>query len=508
MAKALVINQCRDAPFLMPGGLKLQRIKPGLPTAGRIAHLPVPARLFIPLLGYQQQELAPSVQIGQVVQKGDSLAPGIIATANGKVEQIAPHSIIHPSQGRGLCVTIATDHTEDGDTELEEKPVYKPLAELTLERLERCAIVGLGGAGFGTSKKLGGHAVDTLIVNAVECEPFISCDESLLICHAEAVVQAIVTMIDFTQCRHCILAIENDKPEAIKALQMALPTAANAEASNFEILQLSPVYPSGAERQLIHRLTGVKIPQTSRPSQQGIVCLNVATVYAAWQAMLGFPLVSRIITIAGNNIKNPCNVWVRIGTRVADVLQLTGNLPEKYTQVRAGGPLSGFELGDYAAPVCATDNCITLKTEHSMPQEAQPCIRCGACSAACPAALLPQQLHWHANNDDIAGAQRFGLEECIECGCCDIVCPSAIRLTQTFRYAKSILKENDKQAETARQAKQRFHSREQRLARLKLADERKRQQAEKALAEGNDAITEALKKARARKRRARSGKPT
>ncbi|MFK7889307.1 MAG: electron transport complex subunit RsxC [Granulosicoccus sp.] len=478
------------------GGLSLPRHKPGLPSDGHIPRLALPDQLIIPLLDYHKNILRPLVETGQYIRLGQAVAKGIIAPASGVVQSLSPRAIIHPSQKHALCATLTVDRAAQ---ESLESAVHAPLDLLTEQRLEQCAIVGLGGAGFSTAQKLAGRAIHTLVINAVECEPGISCDESLLISDAHGVVQAIHALIQFSQCQRCVIATEDDKPEALEALRAALAEMQWQQAVKPELLQLQPVYPTGAERPLIQRITGQKIPYPKKPVNLGIACLNVATVYAAGRARRGLPLVSRILTISGSKARNPCNVHVRLGTRVADVLQQTGNAPDRQTQVRAGGPLSGFELLHTDAPVCATSNCLSLEAVAPKPQP-QPCIRCGECSKVCPVKLLPQQLFWYTENDELDNAERFGLSSCIECGCCDVVCPSSISLTQLFRYGKSAAADKSRQTTEAETARQRYQLREERLAAVESIKQQKRQEAQKRLTEGSSAITDALQRARERRR--------
>lgn len=482
------------------GGLSLPRRKYGLPLDGKLKSVTVPARLVVPLLNYQQEELLPSVTVDQQIRTGEPLATGVISPADGRVIRIGQHATIHPSSHTCLAVEIAVDPFPCTAT---ETALYAPLERLTLERIERCGIVGLGGAGFETTRKLAGGRIHTLVINAVECEPLISCDESLLMSDASSVVQAIHCMIEFTQCNQCVLAIENDKVEAIALLSKAMAAHKASATASIDLFQMAPIYPSGAERPLIERITGRKIPDHLKPVDQGIICLNVATVHALWRARHGYAMISRIISVTGSNATQPCNVRVRLGTSVEDVLHDTGNAPDAHTRVRAGGPLSGFDLADLDVPVRATTNCIALEpAQEKIP--AMACIRCGDCSTVCPAGLLPQQLLWYTSQDDAQGSERFGLASCIECGCCDVVCPSSIQLTQTFRYARSIQREKQRQDALASAARQRYQNRQQRLQAQENAKQQERLEAQAKLGQGPDAIADALKRARTRKRR---GKP-
>jgi len=203
---------------------------------------------------------------------------------------------------------------------------------------------------------------------------------------------------------------------------------------------LDPVYPSGAEKLLVERITGQQLAANQHPSKLGILCLNVATVVAIEQARRGFPMVTRIVTIGGEQALNPTNVRVFLGTSVREVLKQTNNLiGDTSVRFRLGGPLSGFDLGDLDVPVTATTNSITVENAVTTNIE-QPCIRCSACSDVCPVELMPQQLHPFSIKEDSAKLTKLGIHECIECGCCDAVCPSSIPLTHTFRYAKGCTK--------------------------------------------------------------------
>ena len=489
------------------GGLALRRNKPGLSAVGEPIHeIALPDQLVLPLLDYSRQRVEAKVKVGSSVTAGDVLAPGVLASASGTISAIAPHIVIHPSHQLTDCIVI------DVDRDAEQNTLCLPvLNEQTLERIERAGITGLGGAGFSTTSKLmaaGKHSkkINTLVINAVECEPLIGCDEALIRSNARGVVSAILAMAQFTCCQRCVVAIEEDKVEAIVQLQQHLSETQDVEARSppIELALLSAIYPSGAEPVLLQRILG-KLPQAGqRASDRGVLCLNVATVFAAWQAQFGYPLLSRIITIAGEHANNPTHVRVRFGTPISHVLQQTTNLPKHATnnqecRVRAGGPLSGFDLQSLTAPITATTNCISVEPI-SRQSTTSACIRCSQCSDVCPVDLLPQQLFWHASSDDLPGAMHFGLDTCIECGCCDVVCPSSIELTSTFRYARSAWRDQQQQKAAAELARVRFEQHEARALEREREAKRVREQKQSQLASTDDAIAQALARSRARKK--------
>lgn len=486
------------------GGVALPRKKPGLSASKDIRALHLPGTICIPLLNYQQEAVPANVSVGESVKPGDALAPGIVASCFGTIKSIETCAINHPSGEKALCVIITpATHTAN------QTALYSAQKRLTAQRISACAIHGLGGAGFNTTNKLnainasGNERIGMLIINAVECEPLISCDESLVANQAPAVVKAIEGLINLTRCHHCVLAIEDDKTTAIEALKCAI--ADYPHGIRFDVAYLAPVYPAGAERLLVERLTGKKLPTNTYPASQGIVCINVATALATEYARQGYPLISRVVTVAGELCANPINVRVLFGTAVYDVIKQTDNL--KYIDtacVRIGGPLSGFLIKDLSAPVTATTNCITLE-QPARVEQIHACIKCGACSDVCPVNLLPQQLHTYCINENTEKANKLRLSECIECACCDVVCPSNIPLTQSFRFAKGLIREQSRQSLLAIEAESRYKKRESRLA--KDAEKRalEREAARSQLASSADAIADALARAKQRRKRSAGG---
>ena len=332
----------------------------------------------------------------------------------------------------------------------------------------------MGGAGFPTSVKvnLGDHQrVEQLIINAVECEPYITADDRLMRERADEIVLGIQILQYLLNPHDTLIGIEDNKPEAIAALRAACAD------SDVEVRVVPTKYPSGGEKQLIQLLTGKEVPSGSIPAQCGVVCQNVGTAWAVKRAVHdGEPLLSRITTVTGDAVARPGNYEVWLGTPVADLLHHAGVDKERLGRLVMGGPMMGFTLHDPSVPVVKTSNCVIAASAEELPEPPpeQACIRCGACAEVCPANLLPQQLYWYAKTDDFERAQHHNLMDCIECGACAYVCPSHIPLVQYYRYAKGEIRTQAAEQIKADRARERFEARQARLEREQAEKEARR----------------------------------
>ena len=463
------------------GGLDLPRFKPG------VQHPPVtialPDTLVFPLIGHQGRALQACVVAGERVHAGQLLAPGMAASANGVVRAIEDHATAHPSGMTAPSVILDVDHMRETTVETDRAT------------LDLAGIVGHGGAGYSLSRKLSAvtDRCRFLIINAAECEPGIACDESLLRHDAGAVLEGVKALMAYLQPEQCVLAIESDKTQAITSFEDALKDA-NA-TDDVRLLALHPTYPSGAERLLVNQglqWQGLeRLPSDQRPGDRGIACINVATAHAVAQMLNTGAATQRLVTI---NANEACTARVTLGTPVQHVLDVLGALPVGAQRVRVGGPLSGYDLADLAAPVLATCNALTVATP--VPEEpALPCIRCGDCVPVCPMGLYPQQLFALAQAQDTKGLQRQGIDRCITCGCCDIACPSLINLTTHFRSAQSRLREHAETERTASHAEALHERHRERVAR----DEQRTIPGTEAPT--SNAVSSALSRARARRKR-------
>ncbi len=439
-----------------PGGLHLEGHK-GLSTGRPISEAPLPSQLVIPLQQHIGAPTKPLVAAGDKVLKGQMLAQPegyvsapIHASSSGTVVAIEERGVPHPSGLAAPCIIIDTDG-EDQWCELTPHPEYKQLDPSALRNIIRDAgIVGLGGAGFPSFIKLnpGGHtAVDTLVLNGAECEPYISCDDMLMRERPLAIIKGARIMRHALQARNCLIGIEDNKPEAISAMRAALADMGEKE---IEVVVVPTRYPTGGEKQLIKVLTGKEVPSQGLPLEIGVVCHNVATAAAIYLAVeQGKPLISRVVTITGQGAVAPQNLEVRIGTPIDQLLEQAGGTRGNY-QLLMGGPMMGFPLHSETLPTTKTTNCLLLAGDADLPPQssAMPCIRCGECARVCPAQLLPQQLYWHSRAREFDKVQDYHLFDCIECGCCAYVCPSSLPLVQFYRYAKTEIwsQERDKQA--------------------------------------------------------------
>jgi Na+-translocating ferredoxin:NAD+ oxidoreductase subunit C len=337
------------------------------------------------------------------------------------------------------------------------------------ELIQQAGIVGLGGAGFPTWVKLGNRSqrIELLLINAVECEPYISCDNRLLQERAAEVVEGVKILFHAVQPDSCIIAIEDHMPQAERALRAAL---AAVNTSGISVTRVPEVYPSGGERQLIRILTGREVPSQGFPADIGIICQNVGTAAAVYNAIVRRqPLLSRIVTVTGAGVAQPQNMDVLVGTPVSHLIAAAGGYTEDVERLLIGGPMMGYTVRTDSVPVIKTTNCVLAVTRKEMPAPpaALPCIRCGKCTEVCPAELLPQQLYWYTRSDNHDAAQDYQLFDCIECGCCAYVCPSHIPLVQYYRHAKAEIWAQEIQKKASDTARNRHEAKQQRLERIK-----------------------------------------
>ncbi|MGP2516050.1 electron transport complex subunit RsxC [Yersinia sp. 2545 StPb PI] len=461
----------------------------------RIASLP--EQMIIPL----QQHLGPEgelrVRTGEQVLKGQPLTVGrgrtvpVHAPTSGTITAIAPHTTAHPSGLAELCVHI----TPDGEDRWREQQPWADYLQrdtaALLDRIHQAGIAGLGGAGFPTASKLQGgvNSVTTLIINAAECEPYITADDRLMQEHAQELVAGIDILRHLLQPQQVLIGIEDNKPAAIAALQHVL--------QGHDEIQLRVVptkYPSGGAKQLTKILTGKEVPFGKHSSSIGVLMQNVGTVVAIKRAIIDDePLIERVVTLTGDALANPGNFWARIGTPVLHLLKLAGFQPQHQPMVIMGGPLMGFTLPSLDVPIVKISNCILAPTEAEMglSEPEQACIRCGLCVDACPAGLLPQQLYWFSRGEEHEKARNHNLFDCIECGACAYVCPSNIPLVQYYRQEKAEIRALDQEHARAAEAKARFEAKQARLEREKHARELRHKQAAVKLTDADQQKVEA-----------------
>lgn len=480
--------------FKFKGGVKPATNKVqslGLP----IANAPLPSRLIIPLHQSIGGTPQPVVSVGQRVLKGQCIgaadawiSSAVHASTSGVVTDIGMYPQAHPSGLAALCVVI----TPDGEDEwIARQPLdYSAMSpEAVREYLRDAGVVGLGGAVFPSHAKLTPSRtvpMEELIINGAECEPFITCDDLLVRERAEEVVRGAGIFRDLLRPKKVLIGIEDNKPEAVAAMQAAV-TRLGAAFAEFHVIAVPTRYPAGGAKQLIRVLTGKEVPNGKRSTDLGVQCFNVATAYTAWRAIAhGEPVVSRLVTLTGN-VGEARNWEVRLGTPMAEFLAL-GQPKADTDGAIMGGPMMGFLVPDLAAPIIKATNCLIAHSPALFPAKApeMPCIRCGECARACPHELQPFEMYWYARAKNFGKTQEYKLFDCIECGCCSFVCPSRIPLVQYFRFAKSEIWAREREKNAAEGAKERFEFKQ-------FRDEREKQEKAEKLAKA--AAAQAAKKA-------------
>lgn len=430
--------------FSFRGGVHPQGYKT-MSSDAAIEKLPLPQRLYIPL---QQHIGAPATAIvkpGERVLKGELIATGqgavsapVHASSSGTIAAIEDRPAPHPSGLPVRCIIIDTDGEDRWYEEM--KPIgaspFEMAPEVIAQRVAAAGLVGLGGAAFPSAVKLSlalKMKVKTLIINGAECEPYLTADDRLMQERASDIIKGIRIMLHAVQAPKAVLVIEDNKPEALKQMQMA-----SVRYDNIEILKVPTRYPMGSEKQMIYTVTGLEIPAGRRAADIGVMMHNVGTAFAAYEAVyFNKPLVSRIVTISGGCIREPHNLEVPIGTLISELIDYCGGLTATPARLLMGGPLMGMVLPSTNVPVIKGSNGLLALTQQEVSLENQrACIRCGRCVTACPCGLLPQDMAANIKAGNIDRADALGVSDCISCGSCAYVCPSSIPLVHYFNYAK------------------------------------------------------------------------
>ena len=453
----------------------------------------LPEQLILPLKQHIGESNKPLINVGDRVLRGQLIAGSsspisapIHAPTSGTVSAIGPHLVPHASGQSADCIIIDVDG-KDESIEFESIDVGQMQSADMIDHIRRLGIVGLGGAAFPTSPKLSRGidlGIHTLIINGVECEPYITCDDSLMQNQTDEIIRGIGYLQRMLTPIKTLIGIEDNKPKAIKTMTLALQ--AHTELTNTDVVSIPTLYPSGGEKQLIQILTGNEVPTGRLAFDVGIFCQNVGTCVAITQALeLNHPLMSRAVTVSGDGVRKPGNWIARLGTPIKHLIKLAGGYVEDgpstannaQQHLVMGGPMMGFSLSSDIVPIVKASNNILVMQQQLIAQKPglhDECVRCGKCAEVCPAQLLPQQLYWHSRSKEYDKVAEYNLFDCIECGCCSAVCPSEIPLVQYYRASKSEIRAAQQATFKSDRARIRFEFREKRLLLKKQQEEEKR----------------------------------
>ncbi|MEH0666527.1 electron transport complex subunit RsxC [Vibrio scophthalmi] len=472
----------------------------------------LPTEILLPLKQHIGKEGTLLVDIGAHVLKGEPLTKydvtftlPVHAPTSGTITAIEPRTTAHPSGLAETCIVIQPDGKETWYDKAPWPDFSQHSPEALIEKIRLAGISGMGGAGFPTAKKIqsGLSRTEILIINAAECEPYITADDTLMREFAQEVITGIEIVEHILKPKLTVIGIEDNKPEAIAALEAA------AQDKDLIIRVVPTKYPSGGEKQLIKLLTNKEVPADGIPADIGMMVQNVGSLYAIKRAVVdGEPLIERIVTLTGNAFRQPRNVIAALGTPVQALLDEFGYQADKrLPRLIMGGPMMGFTLPHANVPITKTSNCILAPTRREIAPAGteMACIRCAQCAEVCPASLLPQQLQWYAKSQEYEKCEELNLKDCIECGACAYVCPSEIPLVQYYRQAKAEIRTRKEEAQAAERAKLRFEEKKARMERdkaerenrfKKAADERR---SEMKASGGDDAIAAAIARVKAQK---------
>lgn len=399
-----------------------------------------PSTVIIPMRQHIGAPCEASVAKGDYVKVGQEIGAAktfvcapIHSSVSGTVKDVKKMPVIG---GQELCVIIESD----GLNELHEsvKP-SKPLNELSKDDLigiiKDKGIVGMGGAGFPTHVKLSPppeKIVDVLIINAAECEPYLTADHRLMLEASNDIIMGVKALMKALAVEEAYIGIEDNKPDCIKTMSEA------AKGTAIKVVGLKTKYPQGAEKQLIYACTKREVPSGGLPMDAGAVVNNVATAYALAKAITtGMPLVERICTISGKAVHNPQNMWIKVGTPLTEIVEQCGGMKDNVQKIIMGGPMMGMAQSNLSLPATKTTSGILLFDEEEAKMgDTADCIKCGKCVSICPAYLQPIYISAYALQDRFEKAAEYHALDCIECGSCSFVCPSNRPLLHSIRVAK------------------------------------------------------------------------
>ncbi|MGC3962832.1 MAG: electron transport complex subunit RsxC [Rhodocyclaceae bacterium] len=452
----------------------------------------VPPRLILPLSQHVGAAARPIVKVGERVLRGQVIARAaanisapVHASSSGTVIAIGEAVVPHASGLSAEAITILTDGLDERVPSTPERnPQLLEPAEIA-RRVAEAGVVGMGGATFPSAVKLAlgkKSGVDTLILNGSECEPYLSCDDRVMREHAEDVVEGARLIQRAIGATRILIGIEDNKPQAIAAMKRAAHLF-----RDILVARIPSRYPMGADRQLIHTLTGIEAPADGRAADVGVVVHNVGTALAVQRALRwGEALTERVVTVSGGAVIAPRNLRVRIGTPVAYLFERCGGLTGTPARMVVGGPMMGIAIHSGDTPVVkGASGVLALTATEVGEREPSACIRCASCVSACPAGLMPLEMMGRIRAGDVDAASAIGLDDCLTCGACAFVCPSRIPLVQFFMHAKgdvTVRAKEKKRLDQVRQLSEAHVARIEEEARLR-AEKHARMKAERERAQ-------------------------